>query len=139
MKKYRNFKGKGRTGSKGRFNKIKGLTDNAVAKPARPRRKGQKSEAALKAEQTAPWNSDTSYAQYDYFEAMRTTKARPGESTDELLKRFKRKSEHSGVLKEYRKREYYKSKGEKKREKKLKALKHRKREERKRMRYERNQ
>lgn len=136
MKKYKNFKGKPR--SKSRFNKIKGLDENTTPKTYK-KKKGQKSDAAIKAEQTAPWNSDTSYTQYEYFKAMRETRARPGESTDDLLKRFKRKSEHSGVLKEYRRRESYKSKGDKKREKKLKALKHRRREERKRMRYERNQ
>jgi small subunit ribosomal protein S21 len=48
---------------------------------------------------------------------------RAGESTDQLIKRFKRVVESSGVLKELRQREYYLSPSQKIREKKKRALK----------------
>lgn len=48
---------------------------------------------------------------------------REGESVDQLIKRFKRVVESSGVLKELRQREYYLSKSQKAREKKKRALK----------------
>ena len=43
---------------------------------------------------------------------------RENETVDELLKRFNRKFVDDGTIKELRNREYYKSKGEKRREKK---------------------
>lgn len=53
----------------------------------------------------------------------RYVKARDGESTDQLIKRFKRVVEASGVMGELKKREYYLSPSQKIREKKKKALK----------------
>lgn len=38
---------------------------------------------------------------------MAEVRARPNESIDQLLKRFKKEVENSGILKELRKREYY--------------------------------
>ena len=43
---------------------------------------------------------------------------RENETVDELIKRFSRKYMEDGTLKELRDREYYKSKGQKRREKK---------------------
>lgn len=43
------------------------------------------------------------------------------ESVDDMIKRFNRQVIDDGTLKELRNREYYKSKGQKRREKKLKA------------------
>ena len=43
---------------------------------------------------------------------------RENETVDELIKRFNRKYMEDGTLKELRNREYYKSKGQKRREKK---------------------
>lgn len=43
---------------------------------------------------------------------------RENETVDELIKRFTRKYMEDGTLKELRDREYYKSKGQKRREKK---------------------
>ena len=43
------------------------------------------------------------------------------ETVDEMIKRFNRRVIEDGILKELRNREYYKSKGQKRREKKLKA------------------
>lgn len=42
-----------------------------------------------------------------------------GESVDQMIKRFSSLYLTEGILKEVRKREYYKSKGQKRREKKL--------------------
>ena len=44
---------------------------------------------------------------------------RENESVDELIKRFSRKFVEDGTLKELRDREYYKSKGQKRREQKM--------------------
>lgn len=46
---------------------------------------------------------------------------RETETVDELIKRFNRKFIEDGTLKEIREREFYKSKGQKRREKKLAA------------------
>lgn len=48
---------------------------------------------------------------------------RAGESSDSLIKRFKRVVENSGMMRELKKREFYLSKGQKRREKKKRALK----------------
>ena len=50
---------------------------------------------------------------------------RDGESADSLIRRFKRVVESSGILKELRRREYYLSPGEKRKEKQRKAQKRR--------------
>lgn len=46
---------------------------------------------------------------------------REGETTDQLLRRFNKKFAEDGILKEIRDREYYKSKGQRRREKKQEA------------------
>lgn len=43
------------------------------------------------------------------------------ESVDDMIKRFNRKVIDDGILKDLHNREYYKSKGQKRREKRLKA------------------
>lgn len=43
------------------------------------------------------------------------------ESVDEMIKRFNKQFINDGILRELRNREYYKSKGQKRREKRLKA------------------
>lgn len=50
-------------------------------------------------------------------------KARPGEENDQLVKRFKRAIENSGLMGELKKREAYKAPAAKKRDKKAKATK----------------
>lgn len=45
------------------------------------------------------------------------------ESLDRLLKRFKKKCENEGLLKDFRKNEYYESKGERRRRAKKRSLK----------------
>ena len=55
----------------------------------------------------------------------RAVKLRNNESVDNLLRRFKKKVEQAGILKEIKKREYYLSPSQKKREKRKKALKRR--------------
>ncbi len=50
---------------------------------------------------------------------------RDGESTESLIRRFKRMVESSGVLKELRRREYYLSPTEKRKEKGRRAAKRR--------------
>jgi len=53
-----------------------------------------------------------------------------GESTEHLIKRFRRVVESSGVMRELKKREYYLSKSQKKREKQKRALKRLRKRER---------
>lgn len=48
---------------------------------------------------------------------------RDGEHVESLMKRFKRVVESSGVMRELKRREYYMSPSEKRRDKKAKALK----------------
>lgn len=43
------------------------------------------------------------------------------ETVDDMIKRFSRKVAEEGILKELRRREFYKSKGQKRREKKIKS------------------
>lgn len=52
-----------------------------------------------------------------------TVKLRPGEDVEQLIRRFKRMVENSGLLGELKKREAYKAPAAKKREKKAKATK----------------
>lgn len=54
---------------------------------------------------------------------FRKVKAEPGEDNDRLVRRFKRVIEASGVLSEIKKREYFKSDGQKRRERHMKAVK----------------
>ncbi len=54
---------------------------------------------------------------------FRQVKAEPYEDNDRLLKRFKRLIEGSGLFSELKKREYFKSEGQKKRERMQKSLK----------------
>lgn len=53
----------------------------------------------------------------------RMVKLRDNESVDNLLRRFKKKVEQAGILKEVKRREYYLSPSQKRREKHKKALK----------------
>lgn len=69
-----------------------------------------------------PSKVDTSESLLNSF-THRTVKRRMSESNEALIKRFKSVVEKAGVLSEIKKREHYKSKGEKKREKILKARK----------------
>lgn len=57
-----------------------------------------------------------------------SVKLRPGESFDSLLRRFKRETLKSEVLKELRQREYFVSKSEKRRKKAEEARRRAKRE-----------
>jgi small subunit ribosomal protein S21 len=66
--------------------------------------------------------TDTSYELLDSF-TFRTVKAEPGEDADRLIRRFKRVVEASGVLSEIKKREHFKSNGQKKRERQMKSIK----------------
>ena len=50
-------------------------------------------------------------------------KAKPGESLDSMLRRFKKEVTKAEILKELRKREYYLSPSEKRRRKSAEALK----------------
>lgn len=54
---------------------------------------------------------------------FRTVKAEYGEDNERLLRRFKRVVEASGVLSEIKKREHFKSNGQKRRERHMKAVK----------------
>lgn len=56
------------------------------------------------------------------FEMRRVTR-RPYEDNEQLMKRFKRVVENSGVIGELKKREFYQSPGQKRREKVMKAKK----------------
>jgi ribosomal protein S21 len=49
---------------------------------------------------------------------MVIVKARPGESMDQLISRFRKKSLSSGILLEYRERERHKTKAEQRKERK---------------------
>lgn len=53
----------------------------------------------------------------------RSVKLREGESVDGLMRRFKKIVEQSGVMRELKRREYYLTKTQKKKEKHKKALK----------------
>ena len=53
----------------------------------------------------------------------RVVKARDNESVDNLLRRFKKSVESAGVMRELKRREYYLSKSQKRREKRKRALK----------------
>jgi len=53
----------------------------------------------------------------------RFVKLRPNESTDNLIRRFKKKVEQAGIMKEVKRRESYMSPSQKRREKHKKALK----------------
>lgn len=68
----------------------------------------------------------------------RAVALRPGESVDQLIKRFKRVVEASGVMREVKKREYYMSRSEKIRDKKKRALKRLRKRMRAAQRYNRN-
>ena len=46
---------------------------------------------------------------------------RENETVDELVRRFSKQFMNEGILRELRNREYYKSKGQKRREKRLKS------------------
>jgi small subunit ribosomal protein S21 len=50
-------------------------------------------------------------------------KKRENESTENMLRRFKRSVENSGILREMKRREYYMSKSQKRRDKMKRALK----------------
>jgi small subunit ribosomal protein S21 len=54
---------------------------------------------------------------------FRMVKAEPGEDNERLLRRFKRIVESTGILSELKKREYYKSPSEDRRERHMKAIK----------------
>ena len=58
---------------------------------------------------------------------MTTVRSRDGESIESLLRRFKRKVEASGILKEARRREFYVKPSVAKKVKRLAAAKQRKR------------
>lgn len=60
-------------------------------------------------------------------------KARPGETVDSLLRRFKKDVTKSEIIKELKKREYYMPPGEKRRVKSQLAQKRLKRKENKKM------
>lgn len=70
-----------------------------------------------------PSKVDNSHALYASFD-RRTVTARYHESNDQLVRRFKRVVENSGVMSELKRREYYETEGQKAR---LKAIKARKR------------
>lgn len=59
---------------------------------------------------------------------------RPGESQDELLRRFRKRVASSGVLGELRKRRWFVSKGEKRRMQRKKAIRRARQRRRKRQR-----
>jgi small subunit ribosomal protein S21 len=65
---------------------------------------------------------DNSREIYNSF-TFRTVKAEYGDDNERLLRRFKRVIESSGILSEIKKREYFKSAGQKRKERHIKAIK----------------
>lgn len=70
----------------------------------------------------APWNADNSASLLASFSGMKV-EAFPNEHPEDLVRRFKRMVEKSGVLGELKKREYFISKGQKARLRKKEAIK----------------
>ncbi|HAL62783.1 MAG TPA: 30S ribosomal protein S21 [Chloroflexi bacterium] len=60
---------------------------------------------------------------------MATVELRPGESQEELLKRFRKRVMESGILSTRRKKRWFVSKGEKRRQAKDKAIRRARRRE----------
>jgi len=95
-------------------------------------------EYTPRAEPKIDWTVDNSYEQAAWFKRQAETRPRPGEGVESLLKRFKSKCEKSGILKELRRREFFKTEGQVAREDKLKAEKRAHKERQKRAYRERN-
>lgn len=123
-----------KNGNKGNFNKIKGFD----SKKKRPyNNKGNKPRVEKNYNELVPWKVDTSYEMMEWFKRQAETRPRAGESVEAMIKRFKSKCEKAGILKEVRKREFHKTKGQIAREKQLKAEKRARKEKAKRERWER--
>lgn len=68
----------------------------------------------------------------------RTVVARYNESSDQLIRRFKRVVENSGIISELKRREFYQTKGQKLREKQRKAVARARKNAAKQAQFERN-
>lgn len=112
-----------KNGNKGNFNKIRGFDQRKQGKP----------RAEAKKPVRKPFTHDE---MIDWFKRQGEVRPREGESVEAMLKRFKTKCEKAGILKEVRKREFHKTKGQIAREKRLKAEKRARKERAKKERWE---
>ena len=90
-----------------------------VKKPYRPRFDRQPAHSRFVEKDPAKVDVAAVLASFDKM----TVKARPGEDAEQLIRRFKRMIENSGLLGELKKREHYVAPAEQKRQKKAKAAK----------------
>ena len=80
-----------------------------------PQKRGWKAPSHLSVYERSVWLMNSFNGRF--------VKLRPNESVDNLLRRFKKKVEQAGIMKELKSREYHLTSSQKKREKRKKALK----------------